>query len=269
MYSFGNVPTLAGQPRLLPGTTHVAIGFVDLGGLAAGVAGWDADKPRLPRPQQEQRVQEGGRGSTKQGGPGCKKDAGLGDLGSDSSSSGSSSSGSGSSGSGSSSSSRVGGDSTLTGAAQCAAAPGALRWVGLEAAPVSVAKALVVAQMLRSGAHVDAVLQVWVSAAWSRATLAAFRASLTAVLASTLAADGTPAADAGAPPSWAQALPPPVQQVLRFWQLQDVPLQVRLALGKTGSEACQAHMPATDVRSEFDDALMSTLQEENCRRPCV
>ena len=40
--------------------------------------------------------------------------------------------------------------------------PGPLRWVGYEASPYAVAKTLVVAQMLRSGAPVDDIVQVCV-----------------------------------------------------------------------------------------------------------
>lgn len=41
VHSFSNVQQVAGHPLLLPGTTHVAIGFLDLGSLCASVAGWD------------------------------------------------------------------------------------------------------------------------------------------------------------------------------------------------------------------------------------
>ncbi len=54
---------------------------------------------------------------------------------------------------------------------------------------------------------------MWYSAAWTRASLAAFREAITALLAGQAgsAADGP--------------LPPAVLQLLRHWQLVDVPLR--------------------------------------------
>jgi hypothetical protein len=59
---------------------------------------------------------------------------------------------------------------------------GTTRWVGYEASPYCVAKSIVIATMLQHRAPVDAVLQVWYSAAWSSATLAAFRSAVKCAL---------------------------------------------------------------------------------------
>ena len=59
-----------------------------------------------------------------------------------------------------------------------------------------------------TGTH---LVQVWISSAWSKATLAAFRAALTAVLS-----------------SMPHSNDDPVQEFLRHWQLHNVPLKVRL-----------------------------------------
>jgi tetratricopeptide (TPR) repeat protein len=88
-----------------------------------------------------------------------------------------------------------------------------LRWVGYEASPFCVAKTTVIAAMLVGGAPVDAVLQVWYSAAWSRATHAAFRAALEAVL-----ARGGADTAAGTPRH------PDVAALLQHWRTHDVPL---------------------------------------------
>lgn len=71
------------------GTTHVAVGFLDLSTLCTGVAGWGDEVETQPSSQKER-----------------------------------------------------------------------LRWVGVDSSPGCVAQALVVAQMLRSGAAVDQILQV-------------------------------------------------------------------------------------------------------------
>ena len=55
---------------------------------------------------------------------------------------------------------------------------GPVRWVGVEASAYAVAKTTVVDAMLRSHAPLDAILEVWYSAAWSDATLAVFRAAV-------------------------------------------------------------------------------------------
>ena len=88
--SFGNVPPLGGEKAVQPGQTHVAVGFADLGLLAAGTLEWPAAEKLLQA--------------------GCQP----------------------------------------------------LRWVGYDVSATSVAKALVVAEMLRTGgeALTDAVLQV-------------------------------------------------------------------------------------------------------------
>jgi tetratricopeptide (TPR) repeat protein len=62
------------------------------------------------------------------------------------------------------------------------ARPGPLRWVGVESSSYAVAKTAVVDAMLRATAPVDAILEVWFSAAWSTATLAAFRAAVNDLL---------------------------------------------------------------------------------------
>lgn len=54
--------------------------------------------------------------------------------------------------------------------------------VGYDSSPYAVAKTAVIVEMMRGGASTDAVVQVWYSCAWSRATLAAFRAALTSLL---------------------------------------------------------------------------------------
>ena len=58
------------------------------------------------------------------------------------------------------------------------ARPGPLCWVGVEASAYAVAKSAVVDAMLRAAAPVDAILEVWFSAAWCATTLAAFRAAV-------------------------------------------------------------------------------------------
>ncbi|KAK9804206.1 hypothetical protein WJX72_001253 [[Myrmecia] bisecta] len=85
---------------------------------------------------------------------------------------------------------------------------GPLRWIGYDCSPYAVAKTLVIARMLCDGAGVDHILQVWYSAAWSLPAHRAFRSALTALLSTPSASD----------------LPPRVQQLLRHWQVHDVPL---------------------------------------------
>jgi hypothetical protein len=86
-HSFGNTAVVG--EFLTPGTTHVAVGFTDLSGVAAAVLQWEE------------------RGARARGGR-----------------------------------------------------SGVLRWVGYEASPVSVAKALVVTSMMLEGEPEEAVLQV-------------------------------------------------------------------------------------------------------------
>ena len=50
-----------------------------------------------------------------------------------------------------------------------------LKWVGYEASAYCVAKTAIIVAMLEIGEGVDAVVQVWFSAAWSYSTLNAFR----------------------------------------------------------------------------------------------
>ena len=94
------------------------------------------------------------------------------------------------------------------------ACPGPLRFVGVEASAYAVAKTAVVDAMLRAGAATDAVLQVWYSAAWSKATLAAFRAAVSDLL-QRGGADNA---------HGATQRQPEVAALLRVWQLRDVPL---------------------------------------------
>ncbi|KAJ3066660.1 hypothetical protein HDU98_010057 [Podochytrium sp. JEL0797] len=62
--------------------------------------------------------------------------------------------------------------------------PGPLQFVGYDASEYSVSKSLVISEMLKDEfAGVDAILQVWYSAAWSRDTLACFRRALASLLA--------------------------------------------------------------------------------------
>eukprot|EP00736_Rhodelphis_marinus_P010089 Rmarinus@m.2093 len=58
---------------------------------------------------------------------------------------------------------------------------GAIRWVGYEVSSYAVAKSRVVLAMLQGKAPVDAILQVWFSAAWSTSTLHAFRKAVSKV----------------------------------------------------------------------------------------
>lgn len=96
------------------------------------------------------------------------------------------------------------------------ALPGPLRFVGVEGSPYAVAKTAVVDAMLRGGAETDAVLQVWYSAAWSAATLTAFRTAVTDLLQRGGADNAHGAAQRH----------PEVAALLRAWQLRDVPLSL-------------------------------------------
>lgn len=140
--SFVNAPSRT--EILSPGTTHVAIGFVDLGGLAAACEVMAAREPLLA-----QLAQLGA------------------NLAAGSSTSGSGSNTRSGSGGGSSSSSKsltpqelqeqfLQSLSSKTGLKP-------LRWVGYEQSAYCVAKTLVLLQMVEQGAAVDGVLQVGLS----------------------------------------------------------------------------------------------------------
>jgi hypothetical protein len=59
IHSFSNVASIG--EFMMPGSTHVAVGFVDLSQLAAAVARWDEEGFKLLRYQQQQQG-EGGEG---------------------------------------------------------------------------------------------------------------------------------------------------------------------------------------------------------------
>ena len=166
----------------------MAVGFVDLGGLAAACMLW---------PDDDDDDDAAGRGAAtaKSGAPSKR----------------------GSGGSGSSAGGSNGGPP--------------LRWVGYDSSAYAVAKSLVVAEMIQQvqqqpaaagGAEmIDHILQVWYSSAWTRAALAAFRTALTAVLSRA----GPAAAGGGGGGGGSGGLPPAVMDLLRHWQLRDVPLR--------------------------------------------
>ena len=60
---------------------------------------------------------------------------------------------------------------------------GCIRWVGYEASEYSIAKCLVLRQMLRSSAPATDIVQVWFSSTWARQAESAFHQALCTVLA--------------------------------------------------------------------------------------
>jgi len=124
--SFVNAP--ARTEILTPGTTHVAVGFVDLGGLAAAcemlAEAAASSSPAAPRRAQDQ--------------PSSSMSASTATR-----------------------SSSSGGSSSSSGSRQAPhAGDKVLQWVGYEMSPYCVAKALVLLAMLEQGAPVDTILQV-------------------------------------------------------------------------------------------------------------
>jgi hypothetical protein len=137
LQSFSN--THSGNVYMLPSSTHVSVGFVDLGELAAAVSQWEGEQPLqkqpggIPWPQAQDTTPESAV-SVKQ----LLQRAFELDHNSSSSSSSSSTSGSNTSQS----------------------AVGPLQWLGYDASPYAVAKTAVLLEMMKQGAETDAVLQV-------------------------------------------------------------------------------------------------------------
>ncbi|KXZ52930.1 hypothetical protein GPECTOR_8g306 [Gonium pectorale] len=109
-----------------------------------------------------------------------------------------------------------------------------LRWVGYEASPHCVAKALVLERMMRVGgpAATEHVLQVWYSSVWTRGTDAAFRAAVTELLRESSGGSPStavvPAAATTKPRAGSKAagsaLAPEVAATLAGWLLREVGL---------------------------------------------
>lgn len=184
--SFSNTPCEG--VHLLPGSTHVAVGFTDLGQLAAAVSRWstaesgqlaafplefDEGRPDAAAVQAEmsEMILQQDRMSLGQEPPApaydqrnvevngahavlqvmqCLQHVKAGIIPSTS----------GSNGKGNGSGSSAG--SLQQGVAVAGTAGQPLRWVGYEASAYAVAKAEVLLEMLRQGAETDAVLQVGV-----------------------------------------------------------------------------------------------------------
>ncbi|MEW5302765.1 MAG: hypothetical protein WDW36_005513 [Sanguina aurantia] len=183
LHSFSNV--IARKESLSAGTTHVAVGFLDLGNLSAALQLWPEEEEEAEDPPSASASAAAAAGRQRRASPHTPG--------------GVSSSGGGGGGGG--------------GRRQ------PLRWVGFDLSPYCVAKTMVISKMLTTGASVDALLQVWYSSAWSTATLECFRGALTAVLTGSLS-KGT----SGAGERRASSLPAEVQTLLQHWQLTDVSL---------------------------------------------
>jgi hypothetical protein len=172
--------------QLLPGSTHVAVAFTDLGELAAAVSRWgttesdqlaafplecDEGRPDAaavqaemtelilqqdrmlmglepPAPAYDQRSTEANRAHAVLQVMRCVHQVHAGNV----------SGSSGSNGNGNGSGRGAGHSQQAVAVVGTAGQP--LRWVGYEASPYAVAKAEVLLEMLRQGADTDAVLQV-------------------------------------------------------------------------------------------------------------
>lgn len=179
--SFANTPCEG--VHLLPGSTHVAVGFADLGELAAAVSRWgQADGGQLAafplefdegRPdaagvqadmaaysQQLERIsagQEPDRAPHDQRATEASASHALLQVMQcvqQASTGGAAPAAAAAAGSGSSNGNGGGSDGS-------SAQPRPLLWVGYDASPYAVAKAAVLLEMMAGGADTDAVLQVW------------------------------------------------------------------------------------------------------------
>ncbi|MEW5312491.1 MAG: hypothetical protein WDW38_004122 [Sanguina aurantia] len=183
LHSFSNV--IARKESLSAGTTHVAVGFLDLGNLSAALQLW---------PEEEEEAED----------PPSASASAAAAAGRQSSSAGS----------------HAGRRQQQRRRRRRrrrqhpAAALG-----GLDLSSYCVAKTMVISKMLTTGASVDALLQVWYSSAWSTATLNSFRTALTAVL-----TESVIKGKSGVGKGSASSLPPEVQKLLQHWQLTDVSL---------------------------------------------
>ncbi|MEW5312496.1 MAG: hypothetical protein WDW38_004127 [Sanguina aurantia] len=156
--------------NLTDGTTHVAVGFLDLGGLCASLRAWEKE--------------------------------------------------------------RFAAESTAPKTPSCGMRnhqPGTLRWIGFDKSLYTVVKTSIIAQMLKMGADTDVIVQVWYSAAWSAATLKAFRAAVTIMVAESAcdANCGCPSCRGGGGSGSRQRREPsPFQALMQHWLAADVPLAV-------------------------------------------
>uniref|UniRef100_A0A383WH56 Uncharacterized protein n=1 Tax=Tetradesmus obliquus TaxID=3088 RepID=A0A383WH56_TETOB len=240
--SFSNTP--AEGVHLLPGSTHVAVGFADVSDLAAAVSRWKLAEGAVP----------GAAAGQLAAGPYEF------DIGSDGTAGAAAlqllqqahqlNRGAASSASPDAGAAAAGLTLCWDGATLAAAITGSpgqpLLWVGYDASPFAVAKAAVLLEMMQQGASDDAVLQVWYSSAWSHSTKAAFLAALPAVLdssssssssSSTATSSSSSSSSSGAvsagsadkrassAPQSSPKLSEPVLRLLRRWRSShDVPL---------------------------------------------
>ena len=92
------------------------------------------------------------------------------------------------------------------------------KWVGYEASPYAAAKTLVVAEMLKSNAPVDDIIQVWYSAAWSKSAEVYFRKAV----AKLIEGQSYTAEELYSSPALRS---PKVMALLRHWLLHSVSLE--------------------------------------------
>lgn len=230
--SFSN--THAGSVSMLPGSTHVSVGFADLSELAAAVSAWGTAYPATPaapvapaasgekqagreqQPQQQSQLDDSAEDSAEDAGDGPEYALQLLQRAQavNANTNSSSNPDVGSSGSGNS------GD-RVSGSGPSVQAP--LQWVGYDGSPHAVAKTAVLLEMLQGGAEADAVLQVWFSSCWSHTTKAAFQQALAAVLSG--ATGSLSSSSAQLQPQAKRPFSVEVLQLLQCWQERpNVPL---------------------------------------------